>query len=941
MKVRGMWLWAALTIGLIAVGAVQAQDVENILANGGFESGTTDSWGTYTATMEVAEGPVGIAVLEDPVEGQYCLHVTVDSPGANNWDNGLQHAGHVFEQDKKYTLSAWLKCAEGTLDIRFKPELAQDPWTGFGDQVFTMTEEWQEFSVTTPVMTEDVSPATITFHIGFAAGEFWVDGVRFYEGDYVAPVFQKQTLAVEPSPASGAVDVPQDVVLGWGPGELAGTHNVFFGTTFADVNDATLSNPLGVEVSSGQSGTSFDPAGLLEFGQTYYWRVDEVNATPDRAVYKGNVWSLTVEPYVYPVENVIATASSAEAGAGPENTVNGSGLNADDQHSIEATDMWLTVVGSEPSAWIQYEFDGVYKLQQMNVWNYNVQFERVLGFGVKNVMVEYSTDGAEWMTLGDFELARGTSSSDYTANTTVDFGGTAARYVRLTIGSNHGGMVMQYGLSEVRFIYKPVLPREPMPVNGQAGVDLETTLDWRGGREAAVHEVYFSSDRAAVETETIPVETVTESAYATGSLDLGAIYYWKVREVNEAAVPSVWEGDIWSFSTKEFFLIDGFESYDDEDNRIYDTWIDGWVNGTGATVGYLETPFAERSIVSGGRQSMPLEYYNVEAPFYSEAEYDLGNANWTLSGADTLVIHFRGNAATTDDAPGNDPASLYVAVEDRNGNVAVVTYPDPGATTITTWQTWAIPFGDLAGVNLNSVAMIYIGVGDRDNPTAGGMGLVFIDDVQVGHLGSADPGVSGLVAYYALEENVEDSSGNGHDGVAVGEPVYVEGQVGMGLEFDGTGSQYVDLGTLNPSVATGQLSVSLWTRWDGLSGLYQGLIGKRDSWAAADMMWQIEANVDTGVIYLQREGVNIATTALPEGEWTHVAITCDGTTGRVYRGDQLAAEADFTFGTDPSAAMVFGASVANGGNPFNGALDEIRIYDRILSPFEIRYLAGQ
>jgi hypothetical protein len=44
-----------------------------------------------------------------------------------------------------------------------------------------MTEEWTEFSITTPVFDADVSPATITFHIGFAAAEFWIDGVRFVE----------------------------------------------------------------------------------------------------------------------------------------------------------------------------------------------------------------------------------------------------------------------------------------------------------------------------------------------------------------------------------------------------------------------------------------------------------------------------------------------------------------------------------------------------------------------------------------------------------------------------------------------------------------------------------------------------------------------------------------------------------------------------------------
>jgi len=124
-------------------------------------------------------------VSDDAIEGASSLHVTVNSAGANFWDAGLQHTGHVFEAGKMYTLSAFVKCSEGTRNINFKPELAADPWAGFGDQVFTMTNEWTEFSVTTPVLTEDASPAAITFHIAFAAGDFWIDGVRFYEGDDV------------------------------------------------------------------------------------------------------------------------------------------------------------------------------------------------------------------------------------------------------------------------------------------------------------------------------------------------------------------------------------------------------------------------------------------------------------------------------------------------------------------------------------------------------------------------------------------------------------------------------------------------------------------------------------------------------------------------------------------------------------------------------------
>ena len=80
-----------------------------------------------------------------------------------------------------------MKCNEGTLDVNCKPERAADPWEGYRDQVITITDQWVEYSITTPVIDTPVDPASITFHIGFAAGEIWVDNVRFYEGDYSPP----------------------------------------------------------------------------------------------------------------------------------------------------------------------------------------------------------------------------------------------------------------------------------------------------------------------------------------------------------------------------------------------------------------------------------------------------------------------------------------------------------------------------------------------------------------------------------------------------------------------------------------------------------------------------------------------------------------------------------------------------------------------------------
>ena len=145
-------------------------------------------------------------------------------------------------------------------------------------------------------------------------------------------------------------------------------------------------------------------------------------------------WSFTVEPHVYTVgsEQITAKASSSQqADMGPENTIDGSGLDADDLHSPEETAMWLSGDTGPQPTWIRYEFDAAYKLDEMWVWNYNVGFESVLGFGFKDVTVEYSTDGATWATLagvGAFE--RGTAEDGYAHNTVVDFDGVTAKYIR-------------------------------------------------------------------------------------------------------------------------------------------------------------------------------------------------------------------------------------------------------------------------------------------------------------------------------------------------------------------------------------------------------------------------------------------------------------------------------------------------------------------------------
>ncbi|HUU17423.1 MAG TPA: carbohydrate binding domain-containing protein, partial [Sedimentisphaerales bacterium] len=681
---------------------------------------------------------------------------------------------HVFEAGKKYTVSAFLKCKEGTLDIRIKPERGEDPWEGYSDQVFTMTDTWAEYSVTTPVFTEDVNPASITFHIAFAPAEFWVDGVRFYEGDYVPPAFKKRLTAKDPSPEDGAVDVPRDTVLSWAPGPFADTHNVYFGTVFDDVNNADTTNTRDMLVSKGQTATTYDPEGLLEFSQTYYWRIDEVNAPPDSTVFKGDVWSFTAEPYAYPIANITATASSSNSAAmGPAKTTDGSGLNAGDRHSVEPTDMWLSSATGPQPTWIQYEFDRPCILLEMWVWNSNQLLESLFGLGAKDVTVEYSEDGVNWTSLGDFEFARAPGSADYTHDTTVDMAGAMAKYVRLTTNSNWGGLLPQYGLSEVRFFYIPVQAREPIPISGGKGVERDVVLDWRAGREAASHEVSFSSDKDAVINGTAPVDMATESRYEPGLLEFGQTYYWKVNEVNDAASSSSREGDLWSFSTIEYLVIDDFEGYDTGDNQIWYAWHDGLGygtpgtepyfagNGTGAAVGDETTDsYTEEIIVHGGNQAMPLFYdNNQQGKFkYSEVELTLSDTrNWTEGGVTELSLWFHGE-------PDNTAETLYVAI---NGN-AIVYNDNPDAALITEWTQWNIDLQAFAdqGVNLANVNTIALGLGDKTNPAAGGSGKMYFDDIAVGHPIKVEIDTRNILANGGFEDGVIEPWGFWGDATA-------------------------------------------------------------------------------------------------------------------------------------------------------------------------------
>jgi len=68
---------------------------------------------------------------------------------------------------------------------------------------------------------------------------------------------------------------------------------------------------------------------------------------------------------------------------------------------------------------------------------------------------------------------------------------------------------------------------------------------------------------------------------------------------------------------------------------------------------------------------------------------------------------------------------------------------------------------------------------------------------------------------------------------------YITGRVGNAIDFNGQ-TNFAYAGTWNPTAASSQLTVEFWARWKGSAGHWEGPIGKRDTWSATDMMWQIE-----------------------------------------------------------------------------------------------------
>ena len=505
---------------------------------------------------------------------------------------------------------------------------------------------------------------------------------------------------------------------------------------------------------------------------------------------------------------------------------------------------------------------------------------------------------------------------------------------------------------------------KPRPVEDEVDVLLDRKLVWNQGilndETFALyneHHVYLGTDFTDVNSAATPMVMIADANEYAAPLDYDTTYYWRVDEASGLDPNSPVKGEIWSFKTANFIVVEDFEDYNDfEPDTIYLTWIDGWDDpSNGATSGYPNPIFGigehymETTIVHGGAQSMPLFYDNSAG--LSEVTKTL-NADWTQDDVVALTLFYYGDA-------GNEVEPMYIAVDGS----AVVTNDDPKAVLANDWVQWNIPLQEFAdqGVDLANVATLSIGLGNKASPQAGGgTGHVFFDDIQLYRSlpeepepgpEPVDPGTDNLVAYYSFENNTEDSSGNGYDATASGSPQYVSGPTsyGMAIDFGGT-SDYVRLPIGSTLAIMSDITVATWTNFSNLGGSWQRLwdFGNDDQiymfvtprmGTNGEMRFAITAAGNT------TETNITASATLPSG-WHHVAATIDSAsmTMRLYQDGRLVAE-----GPTPLLPSDLGETTENflGRSQFAadsyyfGSLDEFRIYDRALSVEEVLFLAGK
>jgi len=248
------------------------------------------------------------------------------------------------------------------------------------------------------------------------------------------------------------------------------------------------------------------------------------------------------------IKPAMATASSSEENSSTSAIINGNGIGDTDgdkiaEQSTNPEYMWLSAKG-QSSGEVEFDFDNVYKLEMIKVYNYNEHL--YTGRGVKKADISVWTPATGWKKiLTDYEIEQAEGRDDYDEPTVVRLEPIEAQKIRFDNLVNYGD-AEYVGLSEVQFFeVRGPTAANPSPADKSSSSE-KVTLSWVPGVNATAHNLYFGYDANEMKL----LGKLKGEGNCTAKLtpvDKDAKCHWRVDEIR--ADGSVAKGDIWSFTT--------------------------------------------------------------------------------------------------------------------------------------------------------------------------------------------------------------------------------------------------------------------------------------------------------------------------------------------------------------------------------------------------------
>src|SRR5207249_3149687 len=197
-----------------------------------------------------------------------------------------------------------------------------------------------------------------------------------------------------------------------------------------------------------------------------------------------------------------------------------------------------------------------------------------------------------------------------------------------------------------------------------------------------------------------------------------------------------------------------------------------------------------------------------------------------------------------------------------------------------------------------------------------------------------------------------DSSGNNNNGVLWPNisPVWTSGKLGNALQFNATDNDSND--NDDPRVTIGRnfdvavpFTISAWVNPANFAD-WRAIFSKRDRFDSSQpnlMRFDFGLSQNTGTVYIRLPASTVNFTySPPTNTWTHLTVVASATDTKLYVNGLLTQTLGaFTLGTGNTANTAIGGNgVGLGGDndPFNGMIDEVRVYNRPLTPSEIQDL---